>query len=193
MNKLNIDTLTDQQIVDSRGQLAIQAGHIPGSLNLTPGNFKKFAHNYLTQDQAIVFVVEDDSRDSLDELSKLTEELGYTHVEGYITTQDIQDMQLRTLETITAKEFLALSNDYILLDVRNPAEITRHAPKPNLTTIPFEDLVDQYQNLDASKTIYTLCGSGNRGTAAATFLSNKGLNPVVIEGGMKAIKEENQA
>src|SRR5699024_7632047 len=85
--------------------------------------------------------------------------------------------------------FLAVQDDYILLDLRHPDEITRLAPEENLINIPLEDLPSTYQKLDKDQKIYTLCGSGNRATAAASFLANKGYKPVVIEGGMKAVQE----
>ena len=66
------------------------------------------------------------------------------------------------------------NDDYILVDVRHPDEITRPAPEKNLVNIPFEDLVNDYQSLDTSKQIFTLCGSSNRSTAAASFLESKG-------------------
>lgn len=92
-------------------------------------------------------------------------------------------------ESISASDFLHKSDDFILLDVRYPDEITRPAPEKNLVNIPFEELVDNHQSLDTSKQIYTPCGSGKRSTAAASFLESKGFDPKVIEGGMKAIQE----
>ncbi|HBY90755.1 MAG TPA: hypothetical protein DEO37_10005 [Aerococcaceae bacterium] len=40
--------------------------------------------------------------------------------------------------------------------------------------------------------MYTLCGSGNRGTAAASYLETLGFQPIIIDGGMKAIQDERQ-
>lgn len=92
-------------------------------------------------------------------------------------------------DTITAAAFLKKESDFILLDVRHSDEITRPAPEKNLVNIPLEDLAANYQELSQSKEVYTLCGSGNRGTISASYLETKGFQPIIIEGGMKAIQE----
>ena len=41
MTLLQFSDLKDQQLVDTRSQLAFQKGHVKNALNLNPGNFKK--------------------------------------------------------------------------------------------------------------------------------------------------------
>ena len=72
-----------------------------------------------------------------------------------------------------------------------PDEITRPAPEKQLQNIALEELAFNYERLQPGQTIYTLCGSGNRATAAASFLAVKGYQPVIIEGGMKAVQALN--
>ena len=166
MKKIFYEDINNQQLVDVRTQHGYQEGHIKNSLNLNPSNFKTYATYYLDVNQ-----------------------LGFNQRNGYLLIDEVPKEDLQTTETIPAEDFLNKSDDFILLDVRHPDEITRLAPEKNLVNIPFEDLVNDYQSLDTSKQIFTLCGSGNRSTAAASFLESKGLNPKVIEGGMKAIQE----
>src|SRR5699024_7847816 len=187
MKKINYNEINDQQLVDVRLQHDYQAGHISKSLNLNPSNFKKYATYYINLNKPVIFIV--GSEDKLEELSKVADELGISQLDGYLLIDEVPKENLQTTETIPAGDFLNKSDDFILLDVRHPDEITRPAPEKNLVNIPFEELVDKYQSLDTSKQIYTLCGSGNRSTAAASFLKSKGFHPIVIEGGMKAIQE----
>ncbi|WP_161879280.1 rhodanese-like domain-containing protein [Alkalibacterium sp. MB6] len=189
MKKINHKDINDQQLIDVRTQHDYQAGHIKNSLNLNPGNFEKYATYYLDLNQPVIFIVGSEEEGHLEELSESADELGFTQNNGYLLIDEVPKENLQTTETIPAEEFLNQSDDFILLDVRHPDEITRPAPENNLVNIPFEDLVNDYQSLDTSKQIVTLCGSGNRSTAAASFLGSKGLNPKVIEGGMKAIQE----
>ena len=192
MKKLNFEDIKEQQLVDVRTQHNFQAGHVENSLNLNPGNFKKYAIDYLNLKLPIVFIVGTEDKSDLKELSALAEEVGFTHITGYLLADEIPTEKAYTLETISVDKFLNKEDDYILLDVRHPDEITRPAPEKNLVNIPFEDLITDHTALDKNKEIYTLCGSGNRSTAAASYLLSKGLNPLVIEGGMKAIQELSQ-
>ncbi|WP_277631413.1 rhodanese-like domain-containing protein [Atopococcus tabaci] len=189
MNKLNYSEIKDQQLVDSRLQHAFQAGHLKGSLNLNPSNFEKYAAVYLDADQPVVFVISREQQAELDEMATLAEELGFTQIDGFVLADELPQENLETTATIPAAAFLEKEDDYILLDVRHPDEITRPAPEKNLVNIPFEDLLHDHASLDSSKDIYTLCGSGNRSTAAASYLATKGFKPTVIEGGIKAVQE----
>src|SRR5699024_1597367 len=152
-------------------------------------NLRTYSTYYLDVNQSVIFIIGSEDEAQLAELTGVADELGFNQKNGYLLIDEVPKEDLQTTETIPAEDFLNKSDDFILLDVRHPDEITRPAPEKNLVNSPFEDLVNDYQSLDTSKQIFTLCGSGNRSTAAASFLESKGLNPKVIEGGMKAIQE----
>ena len=137
MQKLNYSSLNGQHIIDTRSQHLFQAGHIVGSLNLILANFKKYANNYFPTNEPMVFVTDDNSSEYLDNLQISAKELGFTQLSGYILFSEIPDSELKQSDTISAMNFLNIEDDYILLDVRNPSEITRVAPKNNLKSIPF--------------------------------------------------------
>lgn len=189
MKKIRFTDINDAQLIDVRSQTDYQAGHLKGSLNLNPGNYRKFARYYLNPNQPVVFLVNDEDDEQFKELSEISQALDIHTIAGYLVMKDIPEEECEKTATISAAEFLT-KEDFILLDVRNPAEITRPAPEKNLVTIPFEALVSRKEELDKNKTIYTLCGSGNRGTAAASYLTNHGYSPVVIAGGIGAIQAE---
>lgn len=193
MLKLSDTQVSHSTLVDVRSQTDFQAGHAKGSLNLTPSNVSKYGLNFLATDQAITFVIGDDSPEALTELTDNTKAIGLTNVQGYVLFTDLPADALQTIETISAEDFLALPTDdrFTLLDLRQAAEITRPAPEKNLINIPIEELATDYTKLGEKQTIYTLCGSGGRATAAASFLSEKGYQPIVIEGGMKAVQALN--
>lgn len=193
MKKLNYSDTQTLQLVDTRSQQAFQARHAKGALNLNPSVFDKFAHHFLNTDQAIAFVLETEAPSSLSELEALVQENGYTQVKGYLLADDIPAKDRQAIATISVEEFLEQDKDFTLLDLRNPAEITRAAPDTNLTNLPLENLANDYSMLQPGQTIYTLCGSGNRATVAASFLNQQGYQAVVIEGGMKAVEANRQA
>ncbi len=192
MKKLQFSDLMHQQLIDIRSQHEYQKGHLEGSLNLNPGNFKKYASYYLDKNQPLVFIVEDENQELLEDLSAAAEEYGFSKNAGYLLAGQLPENTLNSLPTISVKDFLDLEDDYILLDVRHPEEITRPAPEKNLVNLPFEQLINETQRLNKDQIIYTLCGSGNRSTAAASYLASQGFDSIVIEGGMKAVQEKQE-
>lgn len=193
MQKINYPTITNQQLVDIRFQHAYQAGHLEHSINLTPKNFKKLAPTLLIMDQPLVFVLSEEETTELPALGTLAKELGFQQLEGYLLITEVPNEALKTAKTIAASTFLEQTeDDYILLDVRDQSTVTIPAPDKNLVKLAIKDLADTYTQLDPNKTIYTLCGSGNSATTAASFLAEKGWQTAIIEGGAKAIQECRQ-
>src|SRR5690625_3030326 len=132
MKKLNYTDITNSQLIDIRTQHDFQAGHLKNSLNLNLGNFKKYATYYLDLNQPIIFIVNSEHEVKLEELFELAKSLGFTKVIGYLSIDEVPNKALQTTKTIPAEEFLNKSNDFTLLDVRHPDEITRPAPEKNL-------------------------------------------------------------
>ena len=185
MKKLTLDQIQNQTLIDLRSQKDFQKGHLKGALNLNPKNLSKYGETFLEKEQAIVLVVgEKDSNDTL----ALVAEAGVESVMGYLIAEEQAEEDLESVDTIKVEDFMELEEDYLLLDLRHPDEITRPSPEKNLINIPLENLAETYQQLNSSKPVYTLCGSGNRATAAASFLAKKGYQTVVIEGGMGAVE-----
>lgn len=190
MKNLTHSDINGQQLVDIRSQLDYQAGHLNHSLNLNPKNFTKYAPYFLSENKPLLFI--GDNERELEDIYALASDMGFNTIEGSINISDIAPEAIQKSETVSAESFLKDTEDYILLDVRNPKEITRLAPEKNLIHIALEDLPTNYSKIDTKKTVYTLCGSGNRGTSAASYLESKGYKTSVIEGGMKAIQEITQ-
>lgn len=192
MNKITHKNINSYQLVDVRNQRDYQAGHLKNSLNFNPPTFKKYVDYFFDLNQAIAFILDSDDKDQLAELSQLAEDLDFTQDSAYLLIDEVPKKYLHTTETVTATDFLNQSTDFILLDVRHPDEITQAGPDKNLINISLENLANNYQSLDRTKQIVTLCVSGNRSTAAASFLESKGFDPKVIEDGMVGFQKNNQ-
>lgn len=179
----------NKQIVDLRSQTAFQTGHLKGALNLSPKNLIKYGPRLLNQSREVILVVAEENRAEVVALAEDAAEVGIKNIVGYLVAEELSATEQEPTPTISAEAFMALVGDFSLLDVRHPDEITRPAPERNLVNIPLEELSREYQQLSTDQPVYTLCGSGNRATAAASFLKNKGYQPIVIEGGMGAVEK----
>lgn len=185
MKHIKPSQIQNSQLVDIRDQKDFQAGHLPGSINLTPKNFKKYAKEILNPSKRVIFIAKEEKE--LEEIPPLTRELGFTQADEFLLVQELAVNQLEQLATLPAKEFLRLPPEekFILLDVRTPSEITRPAPEANLVNLPIGTLVNQTDKFQKDHMIYTLCGSGNRSTTAASIMKKEGFDVQVIEKGIK--------
>lgn len=181
MKEYNYQNVADELLVDIRDNKAFRMGHLKNSLNVTPKQFPKYGNSLIDSNRPVVAVVENEA-----DLNTI-ENLAFS---GYILFDKINQTDLVTSDTISAMDFLNLSGDYTLLDLRHPNEITRPAPGENLVNIPLEDLADNLNQLDKESDIYLLCGSGARATAGAAYLERQGFTQAnVIEGGIKSVNE----
>lgn len=187
--KWSPDQIRNQQIVDLRPQKDFQAAHVKGALNLSPKNLLKYGKQFLDKEGDVVLVVAEENSAEVVALVEDAAEVGIGNIVGYVVAEELPDTDQESTPTISAEAFMALEGDYSLLDLRHPDEITRPAPERNLVNIPLGELSERYQQLKVGQPVYTLCGSGNRATTAASFLKNKGYQPIVIEGGMGAVEK----
>lgn len=170
-----------EQIVDIRPAASYRAGHLPHAIHITATNFPKYANQVLNLDQPITWIYDGESEADLKEL--------WREGDRQTSIDDLNADDFIQTPTIPATDFLDLKGDYTLLDVRQAAEITRPAPEKNLYKAPLDEISQHVGQLDSNKAVYTLCGSGNRATTAASYLNHLGFEAIVIEGGAKALTE----
>lgn len=190
MQKQAISDIQEKQVIDTRLQHDFQKGSIKNALNIPYAKFEKVGPQLIDLQLPTVFILKDEEDSIIDMLEKQVEKLGLSAPVSYLLVDEIPAEQLVKTETIAAHDFLANEADYILLDVRDQDNVTKPAPEKNLVTISLENLADEYDKLDPEKEIYTLCGSGNSATTAASFLNKQGRKATIIEGGATAIQEE---
>ena len=128
LNKIAYENLQDQVVVDIRDNTTFRQGHLPNSLNVTAKQKEKYWDSLVKNKENLVILT--DKEESLADFEDL-------EPNAYLLFEDIPQEVLVTSAEITAADFLQLSddNDYILLDLRHPDEITRPAPEKNLVNI----------------------------------------------------------
>ena len=193
MKHVPFEELKGAQVIDTRFQHAFQSSSAKKALNIPLAKFEKVAKKLLDPQTPLVFLVAKEDQAALELLEAQAKQQGFQSILGYVSMDDIPTDQLRLTKTISAKAFLAQQSDYVLLDVREPETVTKKAPEKNLTVIPLANIAENHTSLDRHKEIYTLCGSGNSATTAASFLNKEGYDAIVIEGGVTAILEEQEA
>lgn len=176
----------EKLIIDTRATKEFQKNHPSGALNMTLKNLGKYGRDLLTADQDITVIAE--TAGEFEEVKEILEPLNLRFDAKMTSEADLDQNNWIASNLIDPEAFMALEDDYVLLDVRHPDEITRIAPEKNLVNIPLEMLGQVHDKLDKNTPIYTLCGSGGRATTAASYLERLGYNTTVIDGGMKALE-----
>ena len=76
--------------------------------------------------------------------------------------------------------------DFVLLDVREPYEISR-AVLPDSLVIPIREIPKRFTELPQDKPIAVICHHGGRSEQVALFLAARGLTDVAnVDGGIDA-------
>ncbi len=122
LNKIAYENLQDELVVDIRDNTTFRQGHLPNSLNVTAKQKDKYWDGLVKNKENLVILT--DREESLADFEDLD-------LNAYLLFEDIPQEVLVTSAEITAADFLQLpdDNDYILLDLRHPDEITRPAPE----------------------------------------------------------------
>ncbi len=176
-------------LVDTRYKEGFIGGHIPGSIFLPKGNLSAFLGSIYTPDVKIAFVI-DGTVGEMEEIYWYCRRMGFDNLVGYLP-EGIEMWQqsgneVDQLKTISAKQYKEMPKreDFILVDIRDYNEMKERDPSENKVNIPLKSLYENLGKLDEHKTMYVLCGSGNRATTAAAYLRVRGFDPVVITGGV---------
>jgi NADPH-dependent 2,4-dienoyl-CoA reductase/sulfur reductase-like enzyme/rhodanese-related sulfurtransferase len=87
-----------------------------------------------------------------------------------------------------SEEVLALQPDQLILDVRNPGELTTNGQIPGAINIPVDELRSRLGELPKDKEILITCQVGLRGHVAYRMLANAGFKARNLSGGFKTFQ-----
>ena len=187
----------DVILVDARTKEGYIGGHIPGSIFLSKDNLTAFLGSMYFPDDKLAFVI-DGSMGEMEEIYWYCRRIGFDNMLGYlpegIEIWQEKGIDIHKLPTVTASEYKEMDkgDDFILLDIRDAEEIEEGDPSENRVNIHLKSLYENLDKLDRNKTIYVLCGSGNRATTAASYLKFEGFNAAVITGGVRMYRNISQ-
>jgi rhodanese-related sulfurtransferase len=201
LKKLSLDDVlamqaAGKQILDVRGGIDFEGGHLRGSLNIAlDGKYATWAGSMLSSDRPIVVIAEEGGEE---EAVMRLGRIGLDNVAGYLdggmhALASRDDLVERT-ERITAPalaEWLAGSRDDIggapvVVDVRTAAE---HAGGhlPGSLNIPLTHLQERIAEIPPGRSVVVHCEGGYRSAIAASLLQHLGRSDARdLVGGFKA-------
>jgi len=178
-------------LLDTRQPYSFAGAHIPGAVNLQLDFLPGYSGYVIPPDRPIALIVETPLL--LEQAVRNLVRIGYDNFAGYLRVgMDLWSKngnEISTLPMITAKDLLALlkkGEDAVLLDVRDRRE-TAHGGIEGAKLVHLGEVQARLGELPRNKPIITYCGSGVRGSCAASLLLRNGYNRVMnLHGGFNA-------
>ena len=176
-------------IVDVRTELQYDDAHIPRSVCITAlraGFGSKLAW-IADHEQSVVLVGRDD--DDARHAAELAEAVGVTNLGGFLaggfTSWREERLPVKRIPRMTVDELRDQRDGLQILDVREQAEWER-GHIPGSLHIPYHDIEDVPEGIDAHRPVAAICGSGQRSAVATGLLELHGAeHPVhVVDGGV---------
>ena len=194
LNALTVDEVAELKdnivLLDARTKEGFIGGHIPGTIYLPKESISAFLGSIYIPEEKIAFVI-DGQIGEMEEIYWYCRRMGFDNIVGYlpdgIEMWQESGREVEQLATISAKAYKEMSkeHEFILLDIRDDNEVEKKDPDKNKVSIPLKSLYESLGKLDKNKKLYILCGSGNRATTAASYLTMMGFDVVVITGGIE--------
>lgn len=184
----------DCMVVDVRPKEAFAAAHIPGSINIPLGqNLPSWAGWVLPYDKRLLIVPSTPAE--MPEVLTHLIRVGLDRIEGFLEdgldaweNQGFPIAQLGSVSVQLLQHQLDSDQKPFVLDVRTENE-WNDGHIPDALHIHGGMLRDRYQEVPSDVPVAVICGTGYRGSIAASFLKSHGYEDVSnVLGGMSAWK-----
>lgn len=166
---------TNAVVIDTRNRTDFMNGHIKDSiLAIMNKTFNTIAGSYVTEDQDIYLIIEDDQvEEAVVDLIRI----GLDNIKGYATPAELLESGIELVKTsiINFKQAdeMMESGDYTLLDVRKKSEYDESHGEGALN-IAHTRLLERIDEVPADKPVLVHCKSGARASAASSLLERHG-------------------
>ena len=201
LKKLSLDDVlamqaAGKQILDVRGGIDFEGGHLRGSLNIAlDGKYATWAGSMLSSDRPIVVIAEEGGEE---EAVMRLGRIGFDNVAGYLAggmrALEHRDDLVERTERITAPALGAwirgeradAGSVPLVVDVRSAAE---HAAGhlPTGVNIPLTHLAERFGEIPSGRPVVVHCEGGYRSAIAASLLQKLRVGKVHdLVGGYKA-------
>jgi len=162
-------------IIDTRNRTDFMKGHLKDSiLAIMNKTFNTIAGSYVTEDQDIYLIIEDDKvEEAVVDLIRI----GLDNIKGFATPAELlaSEVPLVSTNTVTFEQTDAMmkSGGYILLDVRKKSEFDAGHGKDAIN-IAHTRLLERIDEVPIEKPVIVHCKSGARASASASLLERFG-------------------
>lgn len=153
-------------IIDTRDKKDFKNGHLPHAINLMEGaKFETWLGSIIQPKE--VFYLAAANNTLLKQMIKRAAAIGY---EAQIAAAFVLKTAAIKAVLIDMEKFKANTNDYTIVDVRNPEEVKSNKIFPQSIAIPLGELRNRSNEIVTDKPIVVHCAGGYRSAAASSLL-----------------------
>ncbi|HEX6712996.1 MAG TPA: MBL fold metallo-hydrolase [Thermoleophilaceae bacterium] len=176
-------------LVDVRTPYQFDDAHVPGAvcIPIAEAGFGTKLAWVAEYDQEIVLIGRDDADAS--HAAELAAAIGLRKIGGFLsggmTSWRIEEKEVESIERIDVDGLHERREEVQILDVREQSEWDE-VHIPGSIHMPYHDIRDVPDQLDAERPVAVICASGRRSVVAASLLQRYGRKDVihVVEGGV---------
>jgi hydroxyacylglutathione hydrolase len=182
-NIVNESSRSDFVILDTRDRDSFRESHFVGSLFAPKEKFSDFAGSYLSPNQKIALVVEEQTQ--VNDFVRQLIRIGFNHIVGFIPATllpeapETMKTATRTVKFSEAEALTASNGHRQALDVRKATEFAL-AHLRDTKNIAHTRLLPRIAEIDAKTPLLVSCGTGMRATGASAFLARKGMDVICV-------------
>jgi hydroxyacylglutathione hydrolase len=189
---------TGALILDTREAQHFAKGFIPNAINIgIDGSFAPWVGALIPDITQQILLVADIGRE--EEVVTRLARVGYDHTIGYLQggfdAWQQAGKETDKVTSIMAQELVEIQTadaDIAILDVRKPSEY-QAGHMPGAINLPLDNINEQINEVDKSKTYYVHCAGGYRSMIFVSILKSRGFEKMInVEGGFKAIMESGK-
>jgi len=189
---------TGALILDTRAAQHFAKGFIPNAINIgIDGSFAPWVGALIPDITQQILLVADIGRE--EEVVTRLARVGYDHTIGYLQggfdAWQQAGKEIDKVISIMAQELVEIQTadaDIAILDVRKPSEY-QAGHVPGAINLPLDNVNEQINEVDKSKTYYVHCAGGYRSMIFVSILKSRGFEKMInVEGGFKAIMESGK-
>jgi hydroxyacylglutathione hydrolase len=180
----------DAVVLDTRMELAFNAGHVPGALSIWRQGLGSFAGWFLPYDRPILLVTEEE--DPMPVVRALLR-MGFDNVAGHLAggmhawhTAGLDSAAIGMMTVPDLCRRLDEGNRPVILDVRSDEELEREGAIADARHIHITEVPRRLDEVPGRRPIHIFCGSGLRSTVVASLLERGGRRDLtVVLGGIR--------
>jgi rhodanese-related sulfurtransferase len=179
------DLEPDLLVIDTRNGSSFKAGHMPTAINLQKGGkFDTWLGSIVAPGEPFYLIAETET--DADWLLRRAAAIGYEgQIQGYLVATGVAGSASALLDV---DSFLAHSDDYTIVDIRNTSEHEAGMLFTNALPIPLPELRERLAEIPAGKPVVVHCAAGYRSAAGQSIVAAARPDLIVYDLG-EAIKQ----
>ncbi|MBC7652037.1 MAG: MBL fold metallo-hydrolase [Deinococcales bacterium] len=178
LNDVSIKDLDSNVIaIDTRPENNYKKGHLPNTFNImNGGKFETWLGSIIAPNEPFYLIAE--TENDLEELIARIAKIGY---ETQIKSAFMGQFFSQKSDVFDIRHFRENKENYTIIDIRNPMEVSEKKIFANSINIPLAELRERINEIPTEKSILVHCAGGYRSAAGSSIVKTLLPNQIVYD------------